>query len=162
MTNWRAVAIIVVVLPLSWWCMMAVHEAGHVLAAWATGGRVTAVSLNPRRFSYTEVVPNPRPLLVAWAGAVAGSVLPVGMWGVWAWQQWWGRQLLRFFAGFCLIANGAYLGFGWIDGVGDAGDLLAHGANVWHLVAFGVTAGILGLWLWHGLGRRFGLPGSND
>jgi hypothetical protein len=64
---------------------------------------------------------------------------------------------LRFFAGFCLIANGAYLGVGSFDGVGDAGDLLRHGAPVWQLWVFGLMCVPTGLWLWHGLGAHFGL-----
>ncbi len=64
--------------------------------------------------------------------------------------------LAAFFAGFCLIANGAYLAFGWTIGAGDAGDLLRHGAAVWQLVLFGLPTMALGLWFWNGLGPHFG------
>jgi hypothetical protein len=41
---------------------------------------------------------------------------------------------LRLFAGFCLIANGAYIGLGpWMT-AGDGHDLLRHGAQPWMLV----------------------------
>ena len=41
--------------------------------------------------------------------------------------------------------------------MGDAGDLLRHGAPQSVLVVFGLVSGALGLWLWHGLGPHFGL-----
>jgi hypothetical protein len=65
--------------------------------------------------------------------------------------------LLRFFTGFCLIANGAYLGAGSLIGAGDAGDLLRHGAAIWQLWTFGILTAPFGLYLWHGQGAHFGL-----
>src|SRR5947209_13043350 len=65
--------------------------------------------------------------------------------------------LLRFFAGFCLVANGVYLGVGSFDGVGDAGDLLRYGAPRWALITYSLASVPVGLYLWHGLGRHFGL-----
>jgi hypothetical protein len=65
--------------------------------------------------------------------------------------------LFRFFAGFCLVANGAYLGAVGFGGVGDAGDLLRYGCPPWVLVAFGLVAVPSGLSLWHGLGPYYGL-----
>lgn len=50
-----------------------------------------------------------------------------------------------------------YLGIGGFTGVGDAGDLLRYGAPRWTLVAFGLAAVPLGLFLWNGLGPYFGL-----
>jgi hypothetical protein len=58
----------------------------------------------------------------------------------------------KFFAGFCLIANGAYIGLGSIDGIGDAGDMLRHGSPRWLLIAFGSLAVLAGLAVWHSLG----------
>ena len=66
------------------------------------------------------------------------------------------RQAL-WLAGFCLIANGAYLGVGAFDPVGDAGQLLQHGASAWQLAGFGLVTAPLGLFLWHGQGTHFGL-----
>ena len=43
------------------------------------------------------------------------------------------------------------------EGVGDAGDLLRHGAPRWTLIAFGLACVPCGLFLWHGLGPDFGL-----
>ncbi|MDZ7618851.1 MAG: hypothetical protein U1E05_17745 [Patescibacteria group bacterium] len=68
-----------------------------------------------------------------------------------------GVYLFRFFAGFCLIANGVYIGGGSIQGLADAGDMLMHGSAQWQLVLFGLLTVPLGLYLWNGLGPKFGL-----
>src|SRR5262249_2586101 len=86
---------------------------------------------------------------------------PLAIWGVATGMRWSLAYLLRFFAGFCLIANGAYLGVGWLDRVGDAGDLLKLGVPAWQLVLFGVVTVVPGLYLWHGLSPKYGLgPGG--
>jgi hypothetical protein len=144
-------------LGFSWLGMMAVHELGHVITAWATGGSVRLVELPIFGFSRTDLATNPRPLVVAWGGAVWGSVLPLGLMFA---MQFLGQRyafLARFFAGICLIINGAYLAGGaWID-AGDAGDLLRYGASRWQLLAFGLPAIAAGLMLLNGLGSHFGL-----
>jgi Peptidase M50B-like len=144
-------------LALSWFAMMAVHETGHVLGAWLTGGSVATVVLHPLTISRTELADNPQPLVVAWAGPLFGVAAPLIAWivaqlaGVAIWY------VLRFFAGFCLIANGAYLGVGSTGNVGDAGDLLRHGAPIWQLWIFGAICVPTGFLLWHRLGPHFGL-----
>jgi hypothetical protein len=65
--------------------------------------------------------------------------------------------LLRFFAGFCLIANGAYIGGGSFDRIGDAGVMLRHGSSPWWLWTFGAVTVPAGLRLWHRQGQHFGL-----
>jgi hypothetical protein len=143
---------------VSWLAMMIVHEAGHVLHAILSGGTVQRVVLHPLEISRTDVSPNPHPHFVAWGGAVWGCVLPVAAWRVADWTGLRTASLLRFFAGFCLIANGAYLGAGVLLPVGDAADLLRHGTPRWLLGLCGAIAISLGLWIWHGLGPRFGVP----
>ncbi|MDZ4689579.1 MAG: M50 family metallopeptidase [Planctomycetaceae bacterium] len=121
----------IALLLLSWLLMQAVHELGHVAGAWAVGGTVQRVVLHPLTISRTDVVDDVRPLVTVWCGPIVGALLPL--------LGWWlsGRcrrpldQALRFFAGFCLIANGAYLAYGSFDGIGDAGELLKHGSPVW-------------------------------
>ena len=71
-----------------------------------------------------------------------------------------GAFALRFFAGFCLIANGAYIAFGSIDRVGDCGEMLRHGSRTWQLSLFGALAIPTGFWLWHGQGTHFGFGSS--
>jgi peptidase M50B-like protein len=153
----------------SWLGMQAVHELGHVLGAWLTGGRVERVVLHPLAISRTDLAENPRPLVVAWAGPALGVAVPLlvflavemsmtrcGAQERFARSRWF----LRFFAGFCLLANGLYLGVGSLTGVGDCGDLLMHGSKPWQLWLFGLATAPLGLLLWHGLGPQLGLGAS--
>ncbi|MBN9519420.1 M50 family metallopeptidase [bacterium] len=137
--------------------MQAVHEAGHVLGARLTGGRVERVVLHPLTISRTDLAENPRPLAVVWAGPVVGVAAPLLLWAVAAAGQVPGAFLLRFFAGFCLLTNGLYIGVGSLDRVGDAGDMLRHGSEPWQLWLFGAAAAPAGLWLWNRQGPHFGL-----
>jgi hypothetical protein len=135
----------------SWFAMQAVHELGHVIAAWLTGGTVQRVVLHPLDISRTDVSPNPRPLAVAWAGPVVGSILPLIIVAL-IWRKTGALPTCAaFFAGFCLIANGAYIGAGSFGGIGDAGDMLRHGSPRWLLATFGVACMFAGLWIWHRL-----------
>jgi hypothetical protein len=152
----RAV-LIATLLPLCWLGMMIVHELGHVLGAVATSGHVERVVLHPLTISRTDVQPNPAPLAVTWAGPALGVLLPVLVLVAWRAVRMPGIHLWRFFTGFCLIANGLYLAVGSFDRVGDAGDLLRHGAGAWQLWLFGIATVPAGLWLWHGQGKHFGL-----
>lgn len=61
-----------------------------------------------------------------------------------------------FVAGFCLIANGAYIGVGAFDPVGDAKELVALGVSRWVLFGYGVVALGAGLWIWHRCSERLG------
>jgi len=136
--------------------MMALHELGHILAANGSGGTVTKVVLHPLTISRTDVSPNPHPLFVVWAGPIGGALMPLAIWGTATVVKWRHAYLLRFLAGFCLLANGAYIGIGSFDKIGDAGDMLRLGSPIWLLWAFGSISAPLGLFLWHGLGRHFG------
>ena len=145
----------------SWLAMMTVHEAGHVLHAWLSGGTVSAVRVPLTGFSVTEFSTNPRPHFVAWGGAVWGCALPLLAWAALRLLRWRGRSVAQFFAGFCLIANGVYLGVGWKWRAGDAGDLVDYGTPVWVLVGFGLIATGVGLYLWHLLGGSPSGPGPS-
>jgi hypothetical protein len=141
----------------SWLAMQAVHECGHVLAAIATGGRVQKVVLHPLALSRTDVVPNPHPLAVVWAGAIFGSVVPLGAWA-WVRRLRWPYVFLwRFFAGFCLVSNGVYLVGGSFARGADPGDLMRLGVPQPVLVSLGLVGAVYGLWLWHQQGQHFGL-----
>jgi hypothetical protein len=154
--------LIVSVLLGSWLGMQWVHELGHILGAVATRGRVARVVLHPLTISRTDLSVNPHPLAVAWAGPLAGIGLPLSLWGIAAGFGMRGTFVLRFFAGFCLIANGAYLAIGSIDRVGDAGELLRHGSPHILLWLFGMAAVPVGLWLWHRQGQHFGLGPAGE
>ncbi len=141
----------------SWLAMQAVHELGHVLGAVATGGQVTKVALHPCTISRTDVHPNPLPLTVVWAGPSLGVLIPLAVLLLARIIRVPGIFLYRFFAGFCLVANGIYIGLGSIQALADAGDMLRHGSSRWQLILFGLLTVTLGLYLCHGLGPCFGL-----
>lgn len=149
--------LIVSTLGLTWLGMMIVHELGHVLGAWASGGGVSKVVLHPLVFSQTVLSHNPHPLFVVWCGPVLGVLIPLLLLVVADKTGAPGLYVIRFFTGFCLIANGAYLGVGSFAGVADAGDLIELGARPWMLWVFGILTFPAGFWLWHGLGPKFGL-----
>lgn len=144
----------VLTLLLSWLLMQVVHELGHMTAAWITGGRVAHVVLRPLAISRTDVKPNPHPLIVAWGGPVIGSALPVAIWLLTKLAR---RKVpfLQFFVGFCLVANGAYIGVGSFQRIGDCNELLRYGSPIWSLWLFGALATVLGLWLWKGAPSYF-------
>ncbi len=161
MKRFHQVLLIASLLPLAWLGMMVVHEFGHVLGAWLTGGTVEKVVLHPLTISRTDVRDNPEPLFVVWAGPLIGVLLPLAAWWVARFAKMPGTYLLRFFAGICLVGNGLYLGVGSFDKIGDAGDLLRHGAAIWQLWAFGAITVPLGFYLWHKQGPHFGLGTAN-
>jgi len=133
--------------------MMLVHEFGHMIHAWVSGGVVSHLEFGLLEFSRTDFSHNPHPLFVAWGGAIWGCLIPLALVVASDRLGRRARWSARFFAGFCLIANGAYLGTGWTLMAGDAGDLVRLGPRPWHLVIFGVVTAGAGLYLWHGLGR---------
>jgi hypothetical protein len=151
------VMLIVATLGNCWLGMQIVHELGHVLTAAAYGETISRVVLHPLAISRTDVSHDRCPLIVIWAGSVVGVLLPLGLLAIARALRSRFAFLLRFFAGFCLIANGLYLGAGAPGRVGDAGDLISRGSPVWPLAAFALVCTPAGLWLWHGLGPHFGL-----
>jgi hypothetical protein len=144
------------ILWLSWLTMMLVHESGHVLGARCTGGTVRRVVWHPAVISRTDVRPNPHPLVEVWAGPLFGSVAPLIIALLSAVLRLRISYLIWTIAGFCLIANGAYIGIGAIDPIGDASELLAHGMPHWPMAVFGIVAVVAGLWIWHRARPRYG------
>lgn len=135
----------------AWLAMMACHEAGHVLHAWFSGGEVRRVSVPLWGFSLTELGTNPHPTLVAWGGAIWGSLIPIAALAL---MKLFDspiavRRCARWFAAFCLVANGAYLFAALIEPVGDAADLLRGGVPKWVVVAVGTVLLYGGIFLWH-------------
>lgn len=51
------------------------HEAGHVVAAWVTGGVVREFVIHPFSSSYVEIEPDPAPLATHAAGVLLGPAL---------------------------------------------------------------------------------------
>ena len=154
---------------LSWLSMMAVHEFGHVLNGWISGARLEGVRLPLVGFSQTEFANNPHPLFVVWGGPIWGCLLPLAIFGgvkMLGTASGAARRygfLARWFAGFCLVANGGYLAGGVFlchGGGDDPSVVLLHGGAMWQLLAFGLPAIAAGLYLWNGLGAHFGLGAS--
>lgn len=141
----------------SWLGMQAIHETGHVIGARLTHGTVGRVVLHPLTISRTDMVQNPSPLLVVWAGPIFGVTAPLLMWLLTAAMRLPGEFVLRFFAGFCLIANGVYIAIGSLNGIGDSGQMLRHGSAIWQLWLFGLLTAPTGLLLWNKQGPFFGL-----
>jgi len=149
-------------IPFCWLAFMTIHELGHVVAGLLTGGSVNRVVIHPLALSRTDVSPNPSPLITAWAGPVIGVLLPVTIWSAFWKCKLPGDHLTRFFAGFCLIANGLYIGIGSLEKVGDAGEMVQHGTPIWMLWIFGIITVPIGFLTWHQLGPRFGWGESED
>jgi hypothetical protein len=160
MKRFHQAVLIISLIVGSWLGMQAVHELGHVLGAWLTSGRVERVVLYPLTISRTDMDYNPHPLIVVWAGPVCGAIAPLILWAAARAVKMPGAYVPRFFAGFCLIANGAYIGVGSFDGIGDCGTMLQNGSQPWQLWLFGLATAPVGLWLWHGQGPHFGLGAS--
>jgi hypothetical protein len=144
-------------LVASWLGMQAVHELGHVAGAWSTGGVVADVVLHPLTISRTDLSRNPSPGVTVWMGPILGVLVPLAVWGLAAAAGMPGAFVLRFFAGFCLIANGLYIALGSFGRVGDCGEMLRHGSQLWQLWFFGLVTVPLGLGIWHRQGKYFGL-----
>ena len=139
-------------LALCWFGMMAVHELGHVVGALATGGSIERVVLHPLTISRTDVSPNPSPSIVVWLGPILGCIIPAAICWFVPRRFKSARNIAMFFAGFCLLANGAYISIGAFDRVGDCGVMLQHGSPLWTLLLFGAMTIPAGFYLWHRLG----------
>lgn len=144
-------------LAFSWLAMQAVHEFGHVVGAWLTRAEVTRVALHPCIISRTDLGSNPHPAVVAGTGPIIGSLLPLVILLVARICRAPGVYLFRFFAAFCLVANGVYMVLGPSDGGVDTGVMIEHGLPRGFLISLGVPAVCLGLYLWHRQGKYFGL-----
>ena len=142
-------------LSLCWMLMQLVHELGHITGAWLTGGSFEQLVWHPMVFSRTDFASNPAPLIVVWAGPILGSLIPLLIWFI-ARRTTYGF-LCRFFAGFCLVANGAYIGFGSFSKAGDCQTMLVSDSPLWTLWLFGICAVAGGFTLWNGQGCEFGL-----
>lgn len=162
MNRFSRLLLIVSTIAFSWLGMMVVHEAGHALHLALSGGTIEKVVLHPLAISRTDPGANPHPLFVASGGVVWGSLIPLGILGLAFRLARPHAYLARFFAGFCLTANGAYLlGDAFVRG-GDARELIHYGTPPWALIVCGLAGLAAGLTLWNGLGPRFGLGRGAD
>lgn len=126
-----------------WLAMMLTHELGHVLAAWATGGRLVYVNVYPGYLSSTLVSPNPAPGIVLWSGFASGWLAPQAIALVLRRQKSLAAPAACW-AGFCWLANGVYLAAGGMERLTDTGQLAREGWPLWLLIAIGTTTAVLG------------------
>jgi hypothetical protein len=155
--NFRRSALIASVILASWFGMQQIHELGHIAAARWIGATIDHIAIHPLTISHTNVGPNRNPNLVVWAGPTSGTLLPLAIWLIAAALRIQEAFLLRFFAAFCLVANGVYIGVGSFFGIGDPGEMLRNGSPIWQLHVFGLVATLAGFVLWNGEGKHFGL-----
>ncbi len=107
----------------------AIHELGHDLATWATGGCVTGIRLHP--FSWSKIFyeePLASLLLVEWAGVVFASACGLLLLAlIRRWQGAWTVPLAM--TGLCtLVVNGLYLTIDCLSlAGGDATSIVSHG-----------------------------------
>lgn len=154
--SWQAL-LILSTLAFSWLAMMVVHETGHVIHLTSTGGSIGQITLHPLKLSHTLPDLDPHPLATVVGGPLWGVLLPLLLWWIVARLAPTRSYLAAFFAGFCLVANGAYLaGDAFLQG-GDGREFVQHGVPPWTLVAVGLPAVAVGLYAWNGLGSHFGL-----
>ena len=155
------ILLIATFIAFSWLAMQVVHELGHVLGAAMTGGEVIKVVLHPLVISRTDVFPNPEPLFVVWSGPIVGVAIPLLMFAAAKVSRSPGMYLFRFFAAFCLIANGVYIAAGPVEGGADTGVMMQYGSPRWLMITFGFLTAPLGLYLLNRQGRHFGLGAAN-
>lgn len=161
--KWPRWVLLVAIVPACWLGMMAVHELGHVFAAWLVGAKVERVILHPLAFSRTDVAGSNWPRLIVWMGPLVGMTMPMTLWLAARAMCLTVTFLFQFFAGFCLLANGAYLASVLFEPVGDTADLLRLGESPVLICLFGLPCMIAGVMMWSGLASSFGWgPSAKD
>lgn len=126
---------------------MILHELGHALTLWTTGGTVTGFSLHPFSWSYTFYgAPPAYPLLTAWGGVLFGSAVALLLLSlIRPWQNTWTIPLAL--TALCaLVVNGLYL---TVDSLflpgGDATVIVRHGTPWLLVLATGIALTLVGL-----------------
>jgi hypothetical protein len=115
--------------------MTVVHETGHIVAGWASGGTLREADVAPWSLPHSHFDPDPHPLVTLWGGPVIGALVPLAIAALvrhgWMW----------FIAFFCVLANGSYLAIAWVTGERylDTPRLLHHGAHPATIVAYCVV-----------------------
>lgn len=115
----------VVLLGGSWCVMTFVHESGHIVCGYASGGALQDADLIPWHLPYSIFAPDPYPLVTLWGGPMLGVIIPLTV-ALFIRKDW-----MWFIANFCMLANGAYIAAAWLSGDRylDTPKLLEHGAH---------------------------------
>ena len=141
----------VVTVVFSWYGMMVIHESGHCLGAWITGAKIESVEIPLAGFSRTDFSGG-NTLAVTAAGPLLGAILPMTLLLILRAVKNRIKNAIMFFVGFCLLANGVYLGLGAFLRAGDCRQLIQQGVPIWQLIVFGLVSSGAGLFVWHRMG----------
>ena len=147
--------ILILLLPVFWWGMMAIHELGHILSTKLNGGVIDSVELRPWMLSQTERHGSAHELMDIWAGPLFGSLAPVLIWLMGRKLNERPRYYAAAWAGICLIINGMYLALGWLTGeANDSGEIVEAGTSPILIVLVGAALAGSGLYGIHVLLER--------
>jgi small basic protein len=123
-----------------WVLGIVLHELGHALAMWLTGGIVERITITPFSWPYTYYGSAPRyPQFTTWAGLLIGSAL--GLVVVFGVRKRTTPYLLPFlFAGLAPMLNGGgyYLVDTFVSKQGDATDLIRAGVPEYVVIGAGI------------------------
>ena len=125
-------AYFVILLAASWCVMTFLHESGHILCDWASGGTLQQADVAPWHLPHSSFDPDPQPLVTLWGGPILGALVPLTV-ALLARRDW-----MWFIAYFCVLANGSYLAVAWFTGERhlDTPKLLHHGAHPATIAAY--------------------------
>ncbi|MCP4177698.1 MAG: hypothetical protein GY756_08020 [bacterium] len=140
-------AYIILTIIISWWPMMVIHEFGHIISVLIFGGKINKLILYSWKFTYTIRSGSLHPLIDLWAGPVIGVLIPLIFYLIARKLRvgfFWGM-----FSGFCLIANGIYIGIGWINKIGDTKEMINLGSPIYFMLIFSIVCTVSGLFIWH-------------
>jgi len=100
------------------------HEIGHALGAWSTGGIVRGLVIHPFSWSYALAV-SPRDDVTIWAGSILGCLFGILItFSVFKWRS--GRLLIPLLVGpVTCLCNGSYLVLGSVFHLPGDGSVLA-------------------------------------
>lgn len=123
----RPLLLAVPLLGWAWLSCMLIHELGHVLGAWATGGRLVLVNVRPFVFSTTLVEPNPMPGVVLWSGFLLGWLVALFAIPLWRVHVHPVGPIAKAWSAYCWLSMGSYLALAMGERFSDTGLLLKLG-----------------------------------
>lgn len=126
------------------------HELGHGVAVWLSGGKISSIVLHPFSWNWISYHSNPNPLLASWGGVLFGVLFAVALSSIALLARSPFLTPLYLLAGCALATNGIYLAVAAVADVGDAGNLLSQGVPRAFLVAVGLFLMLLSF-LWSSL-----------